>query len=102
MLPSIMLSDLSIRHLAFRILCSPAVSGKRQVPPGDNVEHVSYMLMQAMKCLRSVVLLWKLDTRLVLQQFLLKGSLGKSQTSGLFYLRTLKDKENTLVYSSVQ
>lgn len=97
MLSSVMLSDLSTRLLAFRILCSPAVSGKRQGPPGDNAEHVSSMLMRAMKCLCSAVLLWKLDTRLLLQQFLLKGSLGKSQTSGLFYLRRLKDGENTLV-----
>lgn len=53
------------------------------MPPGDNAEHVSYVLMQAMKCLCTVVLLCKLDTRLVLEQFLLKGSLGKSETSGL-------------------
>ena len=97
MLSSIMLSDLSIRLLAFRIVRSPAVSGKRQVPPGDNAEHVSCMLMHAMKCLCSVVLLWKLDARLLLQQFPLKDSLGKSQTSGWFHIGRLKDKKNTLV-----
>lgn len=36
-------------------------------------------------CRCTVMFLWKLDTVLRLQQFLLKGSLGKSQASGLFY-----------------
>jgi len=85
-----MLSDISTRLLAFRILQS--------AERGRGLQRtISYVLVQAMKSLRSVVLLWQLDTRLLLKLFLLKGSPGKSQTSGLFYLRRLKDKENTLV-----
>lgn len=33
-------SDLNIELLLFGILGCPEVSGNRQVPPGDHVEHV--------------------------------------------------------------
>lgn len=40
MLSSAVLSDLNIELLLFGILGCPEVSGNRQVPPGDHVEHI--------------------------------------------------------------
>lgn len=78
MLSSIVLSDLSIRLLAFRILCSLWSAERGRCLWGQCRTCNLYVNVGNEVSMQCSVTHWKLDTRLLLQQFLLKGSLGKS------------------------